>query len=108
MILIVVKFPIRPDKRDEWEQVREAHTKGARAEEGCLFFGYSQSVDDPNEYVCVEAFRDNDAAGHHVSTQAFKDFVDQMPDIVSAHPQILNVTIDHPGFGPMGEIAPRS
>jgi len=107
MIFIVVKFPIRPDKLDEWEQVREDHTRGARSEEGCLFFGYSRSVDDPNEYVCVEAFRDNDAAGHHVNTQAFKDFVERMPDIVSAHPQIINVKIDHEGFAPMGEISPR-
>jgi quinol monooxygenase YgiN len=108
MIFIVVKFPIRPDKLDEWEGVREDHTRGARSEEGCLFFGYSQSVDDPNEYVCVEAFRDGDAAVHHVNTQAFKDFVERMPDIVSANPQIINMEIDHPGWGPMGEIAPRS
>jgi quinol monooxygenase YgiN len=109
MIFIVVKFPIRPDKLDEWETVREEHTRGARSEEGCLFFGYSRSVDDPNEYVCVEAFRDNDAAAHHVSTQAFKDFVERMPDIVSAHPQIINTVIEgQDGFGPMGEIAPRN
>ena len=37
MIFIVVKFPIRPDKLDEWERVREEHTRGARSEEGCLF-----------------------------------------------------------------------
>ena len=83
MIFIVVKFPIRPDKLDEWEHVREEHTRGARAEEGCLFLDYSRSVDDPNEYICVEAFRDDDAAVHHVNTQAFKDFVERMPDIVS-------------------------
>ena len=83
MIFIVVKFPIRPDKLDEWESVREAHTRGARSEEGCLFFDYSRSVDDPNEYVCVEAFRDEDAAVHHVNTQALKDFFERMPDIVS-------------------------
>jgi quinol monooxygenase YgiN len=107
MIFIVVKFPIRPDKLDKWESVREDHTRGARSEEGCLFFGYSQSVDDPNEFVCVEAFRDGDAAVHHVNTQAFKDFVERMPDIVSTNPQIINMEIDHPGWGAMGEIAPR-
>jgi quinol monooxygenase YgiN len=107
MIFIVVKFPIRPDKLDEWESVREAHTRGARSEEGCLFFDYSRSVDDPNEYVCVEAFRDEDAAVHHVNTQALKDFFERMPDIVSAQPTIINMAIDQDDWGPMGEIVPR-
>ena len=107
MIFIVVKFPIRPDKLDEWERAREEHTRGARSENGCLFFDYSQSVDDPNEYVLVEAFRDDDAAVHHVNSQAFKDFVERMPDTVSGHPQIINAKIDQDGFGPMGEISPR-
>src|SRR3712207_2971924 len=107
MIFIVVKFPIRPDKADEWETAREGHTRGARSEEGCLFFDYSRSLDDPNEYVLVEAFRDDDAAVVHVNSQAFKDFVEVMPDIVSGHPQIINTRIDA-GFGPMGEIAPRN
>ena len=107
MIFIVVKFPIRPDKAEEWERAREAHTQGARSEDGCLFFDYSRSLDDPNEYVLVEAFRDDDAAVVHVNSQAFKHFVDVMPDIVSGHPQIINTRIDE-GFGPMGEIAPRN
>ena len=105
MIFIVVKFPIRPDKLDEWERAREEHTRGARSEEGCLFFDYSQSVDDPNEYVCVEAFRDDDAAVHHVNTQAFKDFVERMPDIVSA-PPADHQHQDRPGLGPDGRDQP--
>ena len=108
MIFIVVKFPIRPDKADEWETVREEHTRGARSEEGCLFFDYARSVDDPLVYFCVEAFRDDDAAVHHVNTQAFKDFVERMPDIVSAQPEIVNIKTDQAGYGPMGEISPRS
>ena len=42
-----------------------------------------------------------------MNTQAFKDFVERMPDIVSGHPQIINTKIDQDGFGPMGEISPR-
>jgi hypothetical protein len=35
-------------------------------------------------------------------------FMAQMPDVVSARPQILYVDADEvTGFGPMGEISPR-
>ena len=106
MIFIVVKFPVRPDKLDEWELVRE-HTRDANSEEGCLFLDNSRSVDDPNEYVCVEAFRDDDAAVHHVNTQAFKNLVEAMPDLVSG-PAADHQHRDRAGrLGPMGEISPR-
>ena len=42
-----------------------------------------------------------------MNTQAFKDFVEAMPDIVSAQPQIINTTIDQDDLGAMGEISPR-
>ena len=42
-----------------------------------------------------------------MNTQAFKDFVERMPDLVSGHPQIINTTIDQDDWGPMGEISPR-
>ena len=107
MIFITAKFPIKPDHADDWPRLSRAFTEATRAEDGCLWFEWSRSLDDPNEYVCVEAFRDDDAAVHHVNTQAFKDFVGRMPDIVSANPQIMNAKIDQDGFGPMGEISPR-
>ena len=45
----------------------------------------------------------------HVGTQAFKDFVERAPDLVAAQPQIIYVDApDVPGWGPMGEIQPRS
>ena len=107
MIFIVVRWPVKPEHADDWMSIAADFTSGTRSEEGCLFFDYSRSLDDPDEYVLVEAFRDDDAAVVHVNSQAFKDFVEVMPDIVSGHPQIINTRIDE-GFGPMGEIAPRN
>jgi len=57
----------------------------------------------------IEGFRDAAAGSGHVQTQAFEDFVEKAPDIVAAQPQIIYVDApDVPGFGPMGEIQPRS
>ena len=107
MIFIVVKFPVRPDKADEWEELATDYARAVNSEEGCFFYDWHRTVADPNEWVCTEGFRDQDAAVAHVNSDAFKHFVDVMPDIVSGHPQIINTRIDE-GFGPMGEIAPRN
>jgi quinol monooxygenase YgiN len=108
MILIVVKFPVRPDRIDEWAGVAADYARAVQSEEGNLFFEWSRSLDDPETFVCVEGFRDGAAGAAHVGTQAFKDFVDKAPDLVAAQPQIIYVdSPDVTGWGPMGEIQPR-
>lgn len=108
MILINVKFPVRPDKVDEWLVLADSYAAAVNAEEGCLFFEWSRGLVDPSEFVCVEGFRDADAGGAHTKTEAFASFVERAPDLVAAQPKIIYVDApDVEGWGPMGEISPR-
>ena len=108
MILIVVKFPVRPERAEGWSALAADYARAVNAEEGSLFFEWSRSLEEPDTFVCVEGFRDADAGTAHVGTPAFKDFVAKAPDIVSGQPQIIYVDApDVSGWGPMGEIQPR-
>jgi quinol monooxygenase YgiN len=108
VILIVVKFPVRPERAEEWQSLAADYARAVNAEEGSLFFEWSTSLDQPDTFVCVEGFRDADAGASHVGTQAFKDFVERAPDLVAAQPQIIYVDApDVAGWGPMGEIQAR-
>ena len=108
MIFVVVKFPVRPDKAEEWEPLALQYARDVTSEEGCLFYDWHRSVDDLNEWVCTEGFRDQDAAVAHVHSAAFKSFIlGAAPGLVSAQPKIINTTIDQDDWGPMGEISPR-
>jgi quinol monooxygenase YgiN len=108
MIYITVKFPIRPEKADQFLDEAADYTAATRAEEGNIFFEWSRSTDEPNTFVLLEAFRDSDAGAAHVAGQHVKDFFGWAPDWVSDNPKIIY--IDKPdleGWGPMGEIQPR-
>ncbi|SDW67032.1 Quinol monooxygenase YgiN [Amycolatopsis xylanica] len=107
MILINIKFPIRPDKIDEWLELATAYAKDVNAEEGCLFFQFSRSLTDENEFICIEGFKDAEAGAAHVKHPYVKKFFEAAPDLVSAQPQIIYLDAPHDGFGPMGEIQPR-
>jgi len=72
VIFIVVKFPVRPERVDGWLALVNDFTEATRAEPGNLFFDWSRSVDDPNEFVLLEAFRDGDAGAAHVQSDHFK------------------------------------
>ena len=108
MVVIIVKFPIREDKQAEWEELSSYYARAVQAEPGNVFFEFSRSVDEPQTYVCIEGFRDGDAGAEHVAQEHAKRFFDEMPDIVSAQPEIIYIDSDDVnGFGPMGEIKPR-
>lgn len=107
MIFIVVKFTIRRERSDEWLSLVDDFTQATRREEGNLFFEWSRSVDNPNQFVLVEAFASGEAGEAHVNSDHFKTAMSWMPDVIAETPQIVNVEVPQDGWGRMGELAPR-
>jgi quinol monooxygenase YgiN len=104
MIFIVVKFTTKPDWSDRWLALVRDFSEATRAEPGNLWFEWSRSVDEPNEFVLVEAFRDG-AAEAHVTSDHFKQAMNAMPQALAATPRIINTTIDgSEGWSRMGEL----
>ncbi len=103
MYLIVVKFPTKTEWADRWMDVVADFTAATRAEPGNLWFEWSRSVEDPNEFVLVEAFTD-DGAGPHVSSEHFARAMQQMPQALTATPRIISRQVDGTGWDTMGEL----
>ena len=93
MILIVVKFKTKPEWSDRWLDLVHEFTEATRAESRNLWFEWSRSVEDPSEYVLVEAFHD-DGAGPHVNSDHFKRALQEMPQALAETPRIINTTIE--------------
>ncbi|GAA3627540.1 putative quinol monooxygenase [Microlunatus ginsengisoli] len=103
MYFIVVKFPVKPEWTDKWIDLVTPFTQATRQEPGNLWFEWSQSVEDPNEFVLVEAFTD-DGAGPHVNSDHFKQAVQDMPPALAATPKIVSRQIDGDSWDAMGEM----
>jgi quinol monooxygenase YgiN len=105
MILIVVKFTTKPDWSERWLDLVHDFTRATRAEPGNLWFDWSRSTDDPNEFVLVEAFRD-DAAAAHVNSDHFKRAMQDLPQALAETPRIINTTIEgSEEWSQMGELS---
>ncbi len=105
MIFIVVKWTIKPERSGEWLTLVDDFTQATRGEPGNIFFEWSRSVDNPNQFVLVEAFQD-DAAAAHVNSNHFKAAMKWMPDVVAETPQIINVTVPGTDWSRMAEVTP--
>ncbi|MFA9432247.1 putative quinol monooxygenase [Egicoccus sp. AB-alg2] len=105
MIFITAKFRVKPEDADAWPEIAREFTEATRAEPGCLWFDWSRSIDDPNEYVLVEAFRDGDAGAAHVQSDHFKAAQENLPPHLVETPRIVSVGVDQDDWSELGELA---
>jgi len=104
MIFITAKMRVRPEDADRWPEIARSFTEATRGEPGCLWFEWSRSVDDPCEYVLVEAFRDGEAGAAHVQSEHFRQAQRQLPPHLTATPKIVSVTVDQQDWSELGEM----
>ena len=105
MIFITARFSVRPESADRWLDVVADFTAATRAEPGCLWFDWSRSVDDPTEYVLVEAFRDDAAGAAHVQSDHFAAARRDLPPHLARTPRIVNATVPQDDWSELGEMA---
>jgi len=105
MIFITAKFTIKPEYADRWPEISRAFTEATRAEPGCLWFDWSRSVDNPNEYVLVEAFRDDEAGAAHVGSEHFRAAQAELPQYLAATPKIVSQSVAQSDWSELGEMS---
>jgi quinol monooxygenase YgiN len=105
MIFIAVKFTVRPEYSDEWIDLVSSFTDATRGEPGNLWFDWSRSVENPDEFVLLEAFEDGDAAGHHVNSAHFKAATELLPTLLVKTPDIINVQVPGSAWSKLAEIS---
>ncbi|MFJ7749917.1 putative quinol monooxygenase [Arthrobacter sp. NPDC097144] len=103
MIFITVKFNVKPEWVERWPELTADFTAATRAEPGNLWFDWSRSLENPNEFVLVEAFRD-DAAEAHVGSDHFQQAMKDMVQALVETPKIINTVIDGEDWSRMGEL----
>ena len=102
MIFICVKWKVKPEYADQWVELTRDFTQSTLAEEGNLFFEWSRSIEDPNQYVLIEAFKD-DAAEAHVTADHFKRAQAELPQYVQETPRVRNVLMEGDHWDRLGE-----
>jgi len=105
MIFIAAKFRVLPEHADNWPQITDEFTRRTRSEPGCLWFEWSRSIDDPTEYLLVEAFRDDEAGAAHVQSTHFRQAQQTLPPHLAQTPRIVNMTVPQDDWSELGEMA---
>jgi quinol monooxygenase YgiN len=102
LIFITAKFPVKPEHADNWAHITKDFTEATREEDGCLFFDWSRSLEEPDTFILVEAFRDDESVTRHVESLHFRKATTDLPAYLSTTPDIINVKVD--GWSKLGEM----
>jgi len=108
MIFIVAKLTVRPEYSDTWLDRMRAFTESTRQEPGNLWFEWSRSLENPNQFVLVEAFRDGQAGAEHVQSEHFKRAIRETPPMLVETPQVVNVEVPGTSWFELSEMAVQS
>lgn len=104
MYFINVKYQVKPEFADVFLERTAEFTEATRAEPGNLWFDWYRSADNPNEFLLVEAFADDEAASAHVNSEHFSNGIEAMRPLVTETPKIVSRKVDGSGWDEMGEL----
>ena len=105
MIFITAKFRVKAEDADHWPEISRSFTEATRSEPGNLWFDWSRSLDDPAEFVLVEAFADSDAGAAHVQSDHFRAAQQQLPAHLAETPRIVNFSVPGTDWSELGEMS---
>ncbi|MDO5053487.1 MAG: putative quinol monooxygenase [Pseudoclavibacter sp.] len=104
MIVITVKWNVAPEHAEQWPRIAREFTEATRAEPGCLWYEWSRSVEDPNQYVLIEAFRDGEAGAAHVNSAHFDKAMGELGAYLVDRPKIISFEAPGEGWSELGEL----
>ncbi|MFC6713111.1 putative quinol monooxygenase [Branchiibius cervicis] len=104
MIFITARFRVKAEDADRWPEISRSFTEATRAEPGNLWFDWARSTEDPQEYVLLEAFKD-DGAEAHVGSDHFKQAQRDLPPHLEETPRIVNFQVPGEQWSELGEMA---
>lgn len=104
MIAITVVWNVKPEYADDYPELVREFTEDTRAEPGCLWFEWSRSLERPNEYVLLEAFKDAAAGAEHVQSEHFKKAMATHGKYAATRPKIVSFEVPAEGWSELGEL----
>ncbi|MCF0156516.1 MAG: antibiotic biosynthesis monooxygenase [Veillonella sp.] len=83
-MIIVAKHTLIPEHKEEFMTLVEEIVAKSRQEEGNVFYIHSQSVENENEYVFTECWKDQEAIDTHMATEHFTRIAKRLMEITSS------------------------
>jgi quinol monooxygenase YgiN len=81
MVIVIARWRPQAGRRDELVALLREVQAASRADDGCLNYGYYSDVADPDSFIAVEEWRDEEALRVHLHTPHVAGLVAALPEL---------------------------
>ena len=97
MVIVIARVRPLADRREELLALLREVQAASRGDDGCLNYGYFSEIADSTSLIAVEEWRDMAALASHLRTPHVGRLVSELPELVSAPPEIQAHEISNSG-----------
>ena len=88
MLVIAGTIKVKPETRAEAVQAAIKMAKATQQEAGCISYGFSADLEDPNTFLIFEEWDSEEALLRHFQTPHMAEFNAAVPRFLAAPPSI--------------------
>lgn len=99
MVLVQCLGRVRPESRAALLAATAVIAAASRSDDGCLSYGFYTNVEDPEVFLSLETWSDEEALAAHMSHTHTTEFLRLATNLLQAAPVVSQYTIDHPTPG---------
>ncbi|MCW2989906.1 MAG: antibiotic biosynthesis monooxygenase [Solirubrobacterales bacterium] len=98
-VIVIARARPQAGVRGEFLGLLAEVEAASRADDGCVNYGYYESVTEPGAMIAVEEWRDEDALKAHLGQPHVRKLIAALPAMLDGPPEIL--AHDVAGSGPL-------
>jgi quinol monooxygenase YgiN len=88
-VIVIARVRPRAGTRGEFLTLLTEVEAASRTDDGCVNYGYYESITDPGALVAVEEWRDQAALEAHLAQPHVARLIGALPDMLDGPPEIL-------------------
>jgi quinol monooxygenase YgiN len=88
VILVTAHVVVRPSDREDLMTILTEVQAASRLDDGCEYYGYFESVDEPNVFSAIEMWRDREALDAHLRQPHIARLVEALGKYTAERPDI--------------------
>ncbi|WNV86862.1 putative quinol monooxygenase [Umezawaea sp. Da 62-37] len=100
MLVITIRFKVRPEWCDRWMGMVEEFTRETRAEQGNLWFHWARDVDDPTVFVLLEGHQES-SVEEHLRSPLIPRIQREWPQALVETPRLIKAVVPGTEWAPM-------
>lgn len=89
MIVVIGRVRCQPAERAALEELLATMQSLSRQEDGCISYGFFQSIEDESEFVAVEEWETQEALDRHFQQPHLAEFSAGLAKTVAAAPTVV-------------------